>query len=519
MRKYFVLVKFELMDFFSKYRSGRGWGADKRGKGLPILTLLLLMIPFTQMSIGVYHRFSGLGQPEFAVAFMALLTFLLMTFTAIPLIYSLFLYRNDFQYLSALPIPVSYLGLAKLSIVYLYLSGINLVLWLPVSILTGLNLGWLDRGLLTGFLIGFLTPFPPLFISTLVILTLTMVGAKGRWKNLISTGFGLALLGLVLGAQLFLTNESGGHLVALTEGWGKYYPPAAWLVRLLKGSRLNLIPLIGITLCCYGGLQMSTGWLYRIALHQSGTSVLSQGFSLHKQPRSIYQQLLRRNLLIILKQPVFLMNTLLTLAVPGLILLTGLLAGDFKNLVASQNQLTLVWVGLASTPALLVNLSATAISREGKAFWETKVLPVTTWDNLHSRIGTTILINLTASLMLLTIAYLCFPLKIGAVFSELFFVAMLTVFLAHSDLVLNIYRPFLNWSHPAAAIKNNINVILSLAYRPFLAVVPAFTVISLPRASLKVILYYSGLLLFLLTLLVRKFLQTVMVEKFEQISG
>jgi ABC-2 type transport system permease protein len=509
------------MDFFSKYRSGHGWGANRRGKVLVTLTLLLLMVPFTQMSIKVYHRFSGLGRPELAVVFMVLLTFLLMTFTAVPLLYSLFLERNDFQYLSALPIPISYLGLAKLNICWLYLAGINLLFWLPVSILSGISLAWIDHGLLTGFLVGIFTPFPPLFFSTLVILALTMMGAEGRRKKLISTGFGFALLGLVLGAQLFLTSEGGVRLVALTEDWSRYYPPAAWLGRLLNGSRLHVIPLIGLTVCCCWGLLMSAGRMYRRALEQSETSAIPQHFSLLKQPRSKYRQLLRRNLLIISKQPVFLMNTLLTLAIPGLILLAGFLAGDFAsaNIAVSQSQLTLVWVGLTSTPALLVNLSVTAISREGKAFWETKVLPVTTWDNLRSRIETTILINLAASLLILFMAFFYFPLKISAVYPGLFFVVMLTVFLAHSDLVLNIYRPFLNWSHPAAAIKNNLNVILSLAYRPFLAVIPVLTVICLPRAGLSVILFCSGLFLFFLTLWVRKFLQTVMVEKFDQISG
>ena len=114
---------------------------------------------------------------------------------------------------------------------------------------------------------------------------------------------------------------------------------------------------------------------------------------------------------------------------------------------------------------------------------------------------------------------LLFPLTTGSVFSGLFFVVMLTVFLAHSDLVLNIYRPFLNWSHPAAAIKNNLNVILSLAYRPLLTGVLVLTIIYLPGVGSSVILFYSGLLLFLLTLLVRKFLQAVMVKRFDQIGG
>lgn len=96
---------------------------------------------------------------------------------------------------------------------------------------------------------------------------------------------------------------------------------------------------------------------------------------------------------------------------------------------------------------------------------------------------------------------------------------MLTIFLAMTDLVINIYRPYLHWTNPAAAIKNNLNVLLSLAYRPLLAVIPFLSTVCFPGAGVYGILFYSGLLLFLLTLLVRKVLRTIMVEKFDQISG
>jgi len=217
------------------------------------------------------------------------------------------------------------------------------------------------------------------------------------------------------------------------------------------------------------------------------------------------------------------MNTLLSSAVPTLIFLAGVLSADFNweklFLFDQPRPFATFWVGLASTPALLTNLSATAITREGRAFWETKVLPVTAWDNIRARINTTVLINLTASFFVVGLIAFGFTSELPSIFPGLFFVAMLTWFLASTDLAINIYRPLLSWSNPAAAIKNNLNVLLSLAYRPLLVLVPLGVARCFPGVGINRLLFSSGFLFFLLTLFIRRFLQTVALERFNQISG
>ena len=103
MRKFRALVRLELLEFFSKYRTGMGYGATKRGRGLLVFTLLLLGIPFINMSIEAYQRFWGWGRPELGVAYMTMMAFLLLTFTAIPLLFSLYLHSRDFQFLTPYP--------------------------------------------------------------------------------------------------------------------------------------------------------------------------------------------------------------------------------------------------------------------------------------------------------------------------------------------------------------------------------------------------------------------------------
>jgi len=51
------------------------------------------------------------------------------------------LHSSDFQFLTPLPIPADDLVLAKLVVVWLYLTGINFVFLFPVALLVGLNAG------------------------------------------------------------------------------------------------------------------------------------------------------------------------------------------------------------------------------------------------------------------------------------------------------------------------------------------------------------------------------------------
>jgi ABC-2 type transport system permease protein len=516
-----ALAKIQLLDFFSKYKSGMGLRSKKTGNLLLYLTLILLAIPFIQMSVGAYHTFLLLGRPELAVTFMYITTVLFMSFTAIPFLFSLFFYAGDIKFLVTLPIPEEFIVFAKLSTVYLYLLVINSLVLAPTMVLGGINFGLTVGSIILVFIAWLLAPLPPLLFSAVVALGLTRLAAKSSKKNILSLFFGFALLFLLLGIQLFITGESGSQVEYWTITLGRFFPPAQWLARMVTGSVKDFLYFILLNFIMVTGLRVLAAKLYRSAvLAFNEKEVIRKGGVYYRQ-RSKTLQLLRRNLLIILKQPVFLMNTLLSLAVPCLLLLISIITGDLSldTLVLPENKgrAVLLFVGVLSAPALLANLSATAITREGSAFWETKVLPVEPWDNIRSRMMTTVSINLLASLLIGSFTFRLLRIEAAFLLAGLFFVIMLTLFLATIDLLINLYRPYLKWTNPAAAIKNNLNVLFSLALRPLLAIIPSFLFISWPTLGYRNILYLTGLIFFVLYLLTRKYLKNLMIRKFDQI--
>lgn len=484
------------------------------------LTLLFLALPFIQMSVEAYHKFLLRGRPEIAVAFMYITVVLFMSFTAIPFLLSHFFFAGDLKYLAALPIPAEYIVFAKLSTLYCYLLIINSLVLAPVLVLTGAYYKLTALFLLPVLIVWLLAPLIPLSFSAIVALGLVRLVAPRGKKNLLSLIFGFGLLFLLLGVQLFITGENSSVIEYWTITMGRFFPPARWLARMIMGSVWEFIYFVLLNLMLIAGLWKLTPKLYRSALLCADHGVGHKGKITYRQ-RGKAAQLLRRNLLILLRQPVFMMNTLLSLAVPCLLLLiaiiTGDLALDLLVLPENRHRLVLLFVGVTSAPALLVNLSATAITREGPAFWETKVLPVGVWDNLCSRMWTTLLVNLFASVLIGAAVHKLVRIEMAILLSGSFFVFMLTRVLATIDLLINLYRPYLNWTNPAAAIKNNLNVLFSLALRPLLLVLPVSLFFQWPALEIEKVLFLSGLIFFLFHLLTFNYLKNLMIRKFNQI--
>ena len=102
MHRLAVLAKIQLLDFFSKYKSGMGLRAP-RARIFLYLTLVILAFPFIQMSVGAYQTFLLQGRPEGAVALMYLTVVLFMSFTAIPFLLSHFFSLEIFIFASSPP--------------------------------------------------------------------------------------------------------------------------------------------------------------------------------------------------------------------------------------------------------------------------------------------------------------------------------------------------------------------------------------------------------------------------------
>ncbi|MCD4714028.1 MAG: hypothetical protein K8R73_12155 [Clostridiales bacterium] len=478
MNKLLALTRIQLKDFFSKYTQQLNIKNKFLGK-LMIFLPIFILLPVIQIIKQLYDTFLLIGYPELIITYVYVGATMLAFFMAIPLVISIFFYSKDLSLIATLPVKEDTVVFSKLASVYVYLFGMG-------ALLFGTSVGFYAFGdgfnlfyLLMGIVALLLLPVLPMIFATLVIMPfMAVIGGKSN-RNLMVIIGNIVLLAVILGIQVVFTRvemdpASLQKMVSQQDGLislvGSKFPPSIWLTKMVRGSLLDTIWFLLLNLGFVVTLKLFAKRLYKNALlkYNQQSSTGKKGVIKYTQS-SKKMLLIKRHLGIIIHNPTFLLNTVLTLFIP--ILLFGIYtAMGIMSLETLRNPMLepfaiFIFIGIIVSPSIVGSLSATAITREGKAFWETRVLPLSAEENISARIQTTVLINGFATAALALATFWILPLGIIDIILALVASAAAIVCFATIDLIINIERPYLNWSNPTAAVKNNLNIMISLISR------------------------------------------------------
>ncbi len=531
MNKFISLTKIQVLDFFSKYTQQ----LNVKNKYLGILVMfipVLLLLPAAQLVLELYHTFLMVGFPELTITYMYIANTILIVFTSIPLIISIFFYAKDLRLIATLPIREDTIVFSKLASIYIYLLVIS-CFFLGTSIVLYGTIGGLKVvSLLVGILALLISPLVPMIIATIVLLPFMSVIGSGKRRNLMVVVGNLILIGAIILIQMMSSNiqmrpEELNHLLLQQDGplmaIGRRFPPSIWLTKTIEGSMLHGLLFIVFNLVLLWILRGLAKMLYNRALmkfNQEGAPAVRG--KLYYKSKSKGFQMVRRHINIILGNPIFFLNTVLTIFVPILMFVIVLFTGEvgmdiFKSEALAPYRL-FIYTAVITTPAILGSLSATVITREGKAFWETKVLPVSAKDNIRYRIYSTLVIKLMGSLILGILVLFVIPIDLTSILIAIAFCITATLFFSSIDMIINIERPFLNWTNPTAAVKNNLNILLSLLIRMIVGFFGYGLVKLLGGWQVSsIILILSGLL-FVFYIITRYVIYEMYVEKFIDIA-
>lgn len=485
MNKFIALTKIQLKDFFSRYTQQLNIKNKKLGF-LIILLPFLILLPIFQSVTVMYRSFSMMGYPELTLTYLYVAATTLVFFAGIPLIVSVFFYSKDLALLATLPVKEDAIIFSKIASIYVYLLGLSAAIF---GTTVGIYMweGGFNLAVLIGGLIGvLLTPIMPMILSILLILPfMTFIGGRKN-RNLMVIIGNMVLIILIIGLQLVFTRIQLDPLsmqkyLADSDGliglMGHRFPPSIWLTKMVKGSILHGFYYLLLNSAFVLLLRTSAKYIYRSAMTkyniQSTQSSKKGKLSYRKLSKSAH--LVKRHIGIIVSNPTFLLNTVMTIFVPlllfGIYTLMGIMSIDTFKEPMLKPFLIYIYAGIISAPIIMGSLSATVISREGKTFWETRVLPISVQENINTRILSTLVINGGASIVLGIISLWLLPVTFVDVLGAFIFCITGTVCFSTMDLIINIQRPFLNWSTPTAAVKNNLNVMLALIPRLVLGVI------------------------------------------------
>lgn len=492
-----------------------------------------------------------LNQPEviLTMAFMMAQLFVLMF--GIFYVMSVFYFSQDLDLLIPLPLrPYEVLGSKFIGIMaYEYLTLLPILI--PPLVIYGRGM---DQGLLywlKGILVILASPILPLVLATLFVIVLMRLVNLRKSKDLLAILGGFMAILIAFGFNFYLSNNLQGmdqsqlqnllsSQMGLIELIGKRFPPSIWAtIGITQGGGVglgNLALFIGSSIILFIFLL----WLSNLIFYKgllSGQEVkrnrktLTDG-DLSKSYYNVSSPviaLFRREWRLLLRTPVYVLNGMGGVIIGPMMVLLMFFGGQQQGLeeifkLLSSRPASVYYVLIGSGFMLLVSgmnvVASTAISREGKDFWISKMIPVSAQDQIKGKL----LHGLVIATMTIITNLIAFSLIFKLEWVNILLIFMLgmigAILLVVLGLIIDVLRPKLEWTNPQEAVKQNLNALFGILATA--GVIFGFFILSkvLLGAALSAGLIYLifGLISVLLIIISLKFLLRIAENRYYQIE-
>lgn len=402
-------------------------------------------------------------------------------------------FNKDAEFTASLPLKPGKVFLAKLAIVYIYELAAFAAIVVPLLITAGIAT---SQGIVfyLSILLGFLlAPAFPLAIASIVAIPLMYVVSFFKNKGALTTIFMMVLYGVFFGFYFYgvMKLQTSGaeignniesilpNLSATLQSISKVFYPIYAIACLATGKALYglNVPLSGLTnlVIAAGSLLALLVIAYFIsnAVYQQSTirqneSAKTSGRAEKSESRSALKALMIKEFRDIIRTSAFGFQCLAGAIILPLILI--LMSFNMENVgtaaelsgnVSSNLNYALCFGFLLMLGSGMNITSSTAISREGKNFYISKIIPVDYTTQIKAKVYLSLIINFIS----VFIGYLIsiFVYRLSAI-EIVFFPIVLGLYsygYAFATIRFDLKEPKLNWTTPNEAVKNNKSATVS----------------------------------------------------------
>lgn len=398
---------------------------------------------------------------------------------------SILFQAKDLRLLQTLPVTSLQLLASRLLSLYLFLLPWYLTLILPAFVVQ-IRAGGIDLlSLLAMVLIAFLSQTVPIMLSGALSMLLVHSTGTFRRKTLIETVMMLLFLVVFIIIQSVISRvavdpeATEQMILSLLDQQLETLSrvlllPTAFARGLQEPLQLLFALALSLLACALLGIGMR--WRYERILSNDSVSITGTKDRVSgrvkragdRRMRPVWVSLVFKDLSVIASNSTFLTeSTMQALILPVLlgIMYAGNSMAELEGLITTISSLPFIELALLAILLLFVSLgslSSTSISREGSSFSLTRLLPVSSGTHLVAKIVLQYLFFIPLAVSFFVLSTFFFD--IGGM-KNLFLVAaglicaLPCVLLA---LLIDCKRPLLNWSNPAQAMKQNLNVVVSM---------------------------------------------------------
>ena len=488
-----------------------GLGRKSRAAYVYLVLLALAFVPLVvllyQIGDAIAAQSVAIGQPGLVAIFAVMAGQFIVLFVGISALMSTLYYAADLETLQALPLTGRQILIAKVLVGYVMQLLFSTVLMVPFIIPLGLRSGdlffWVSAAL-----VDLAVPAIPLALALLATV-LIMRSTRGlKRRDLFRVVFGLVFFVAVIGFEYVNTRLASqgpeAILRAVMEKNGLVkviagcYPPLTWAAWAFTGSTA-LSRLLGLAL--FTGVSVaalltvaaaSQGWFLggvtgdvattgkaagetgrawrRAARRAGGEAERVKGgaaaetggrtpYGLFSRQRDPSSAVALRDHRVLTRTPSFMLTALVNILVVPVLAFLGTIGGGGLDLLvrgASGEVVVLILAGVQGVLASMNQVASTAISREGGAFWLSKMIPVPARAQIRGKVRYSYAVAVVQLAELLAVAWLI--LKLDAL--RLAVVAVLGLLVSWPVTIIctlnDLYSPKLGWTDPHQAIKGNL---------------------------------------------------------------
>lgn len=438
------------------------------------------------------------------------------------------------QFLSMPLKPLDIFG-AKAGVTAITDASLGAVVVIVGSVIYGMKAGLLTKPL---FYVGMLLTTCAIvsiclfLIYTLMILAL-LICPKLRKRNIL-TGLATVLVFVFVCCYSFLSSQlsmmldlnegAAAPLVQTIRLWVNKVPFLMIFADAISGKILPMLLMLAMSLVFIFGIVPLFAPLYIKTLN-GFSDIKSKKISKQKaqdvinknvKTNSVFSTLFTRDLRTMFREPSFFANgPLMLIILPVIMLLSGGISffmASKENLSAVMNQLqliflqiepeemisikhytTLIFAAIAIFMGNCTNVASTSFSREGKAMYDLKAMPIEC-DTIvlvkfwHAFMYCIIAVVIIAIYFVAGVLLLGFPLTAGEVVSIIIkagIIALLvSLVLIFTEMFIDTVNPKLQWENPTAAFKQNVNAVVSSFISMGLVGIFVVMMIFLPKNTL-----------------------------------
>lgn len=468
---------------------------------LSIAYVLVILMGISYVSGLAYgYHYLGLGDivPMYLYTILSILMLVLSFFKAGSVLFSM----KSYDIMVSLPVTKSAILISRFVTMYVTNLLFSFIVMIP-----GLTIHiWFAKPGVSFYLVSLFAmlfaPLLPLTISSVLGALIKGISSRMKKKSLAETFLTIALVVVIMIGSFSMSEtietldvEALKELIGtLTASLGNIFPPALWYHKALQGSILHAVLLFGIPALIFTLFVWILSKKFTEICTGLNATYAKHNYTLENlKAEHVLYSLFKREMKLYFSSSLYVTNSgigyILAVLLAGSIAVLGV-----ESLITTMEMsmfLPLVYKVLPfvlAIPLCMMSATASAISMEGKTFWQLQVLPVKAKDVYLAKL----LWNLAvaAPFYLVSVILLLIGAKPDLADALHYFLLpfVLLIFCIVLGLACNLWFPKLNWDSEAQVVKQGAAVLISMLGGVIAVIVPAVLAIALRPANYGV--YY-----------------------------